>query len=107
MMALAVASEFYSAPQRYMLGAQESAFVDANNNPKSAWQTYLGRVLALEADDQGNLPQVGTFAAYDPAVYTKVIDALAQRVSAITGIPPYSLGFATANPTSADAIRSG
>lgn len=106
LLGLAVASEFYSAPQRYILGATEAAFQDAQGNPKSAWQTYIGRVLALEADEQGNKPQVGQFPAYDPSVFTKVLDSLTQRVSAITGIPPHALGFATANPTSADAIRS-
>jgi hypothetical protein len=49
---------------------------------------------------------VGTFQAYDPSVFTKVIDNYAQRMSALTGLPPHVLGFATTNPTSADAIRS-
>ncbi|MBQ1167342.1 hypothetical protein KBZ21_56010, partial [Streptomyces sp. A73] len=42
--------EFYGAPQRYILGASESAFQDAEGNTKSAWETYIGRVLALERD---------------------------------------------------------
>ncbi|MBQ1164418.1 hypothetical protein KBZ21_41245, partial [Streptomyces sp. A73] len=41
---------FYGAPQRYILGASESAFQDAEGNTKSAWETYIGRVLALERD---------------------------------------------------------
>lgn len=103
---LAVAGEFYSAPQRYILGASESAFQSADGTPKTAWETYLGRVLALEADEDGKTPTVGQFAAYDPSVFTKVIDSYAQRMSSLTGLPPHVLGFATANPTSADAIRS-
>lgn len=106
LLGLAVAGEFYSGPQRYILGASQSAFQDATGAPKSAWETYLGRVLALERDEDGNVPSVGQFTAYDPSVFTKVIDSLAQRVSALTGLPPHALGFATANPTSADAIRS-
>ncbi|MBQ1164406.1 hypothetical protein KBZ21_41180, partial [Streptomyces sp. A73] len=43
---------FYGAPQRYILGASESAFQDAEGNTKSAWETYIGRVLALERDER-------------------------------------------------------
>ena len=108
MLGLLVAGEFYSAPQRYILGADESAFQTADGTPKDAWSTYQGRILALESDPAtGNAPTVGQFTAYDPSVFTKVIDSYAQRISALTGLPPYMLGFATANPTSADAIRSG
>jgi hypothetical protein len=106
LLGLAVASEFYSAPQRYILGADESAFVGPDGTTKSGWETYLGRVIGIGRDGDGNVPTAGTFQAYDPSVYTKVLDSLAQRISAITGIPPHALGFATANPTSADAIRS-
>jgi hypothetical protein len=106
LLGLAVAGEFYSAPQRYVLGAAESSFQDAQGNVKSAWETYLGRVLALERDEDGQLPSVGQFNAYNPAVYTEVLASYAQRMSSLTGLPPHILGFATANPTSADAIRS-
>ncbi len=106
LLGLAVAGEFYSAPQRYILGADESSFQAADGTAKTAWETYLGRVLALERDAEGNIPTVGQFAAYDPSAFTKVLDSYAQRISALTGLPPYMLGFATANPTSADAIRS-
>lgn len=103
---LEVAREFYSAPQRYILGADESAFQDAQGNPKNAWETYMGRVLALERDPEGNVPTVGTFTQYDPSVFTKVIDMYAKIISSITGLPPHVLGYTTDNPASADAIRS-
>lgn len=106
LLGLEVAREFYSAPQRYILGASESAFQDAAGQPKSAWETYIGRVLALERDEEGNLPTVGQFAAYDPASFTTVIDMYAKIISSITGLPPHVLGYTTDNPASADAIRS-
>ena len=104
---LAVAREFYSAPQKYILGAKESDFQDAQGNTKSAWETYLGRVLALEADEDGNQPTVGQFTAYDPTVFTKVIEMYAKALSGVTGLPPHVLGYASDNPTSADAIIKG
>jgi hypothetical protein len=103
---LEVAREFYSAPQRYILGADESAFQDAAGNKKSGWETYIGRVLALERDADGNLPSVGQFTPYDPSTFTKVIDMYAKIISSITGLPPHVLGYTTDNPASADAIRS-
>jgi hypothetical protein len=62
--------------------------------------------LALERDADGNVPTVGQFQAYDPSVYTKVIDMYAKIMSSITGLPPHVLGYTTDNPASADAIRS-
>jgi hypothetical protein len=106
LLGLEVAREFFSAPQRYILGASESAFQAADGTAKSAWQTYVGRVLALEADDDGNLPQVGQFAAYDPSVYTRIIDMYARIMASQIGLPPHYLGYTTDNPASADAIRS-
>jgi hypothetical protein len=106
LLGMEVAREFYAAPQRYILGASESAFQDAEGNPKSAWETYIGRVLALERDEDGQVPQVGTFAAYDPSAYTKIVDLYARIMATQLGLPPHYLGYTTDNPASADAIRS-
>jgi hypothetical protein len=100
-----VAREFYAAPQRYILGASEEAFQDAAGNKKTAWETYVGRVLALERDDEGNVPQVGQFTPYNPAVYGEIINTYAEVMASLTGLPPSYLGRSTDNPASADAIR--
>ena len=106
LMGMEVAAEFFGAPQRYILGASESAFQDAEGNAKSAWETYIGRVLALERDEDGNVPTVGQFAAHDPTAMTRIIDLYARIMSAQFGLPPHMLGYTTDNPASADAIRS-
>lgn len=106
LMGMEVAREFYGAPQRYILGASESAFQDAEGNAKSAWETYIGRVLALERDEDGQVPQVGQFAAHDPSSYTKILDLYARIMATQLGVPPHMLGYTTDNPASADAIRS-
>jgi hypothetical protein len=52
------------------------------------------------------LPQVGQFTAFDPSVFTKIIDEHAQLMASYTGFPPSYFGqTTTANPASADAIR--
>ncbi|WP_328313094.1 phage portal protein [Streptomyces sp. NBC_00442] len=106
LMGMEVAAEFFGAPQRYILGAAESAFQDAEGNAKSAWDTYIGRVLALERDEDGNVPTVGAFTAHDPSGQTKIIDLYARIMATQLGLPPHMLGYTSDNPASADAIRS-
>lgn len=105
MLGLSVSREFYAAPQRYILGASESSFVGADGTAKTAWETYLGKVLALERDEDGNVPTVGQFTPYTPEAFTKVLDAYAKIMTSLTGLPAEYLGITTSNPSSADAIR--
>jgi hypothetical protein len=106
LMGIEVAAEFFGAPQRYILGASEGAFQDAEGNTKSAWETYIGRVLAMERDEDGNVPTVGQFAAHDPTGMTRIIDLYARIMATQLGLPPHMLGYTSDNPASADAIRS-
>ncbi|MEE1813552.1 phage portal protein [Streptomyces sp. SP18ES09] len=106
LMGIEVAAEFFGAPARYILGASESAFQDAEGNTKSAWETYIGRVLALERDEDGNVPEVGQFSSHDPSGQTKIVDLYARIMATQLGLPPHMLGYTSDNPASADAIRS-
>lgn len=105
LMGIEVAAEFFGAPQRYILGATEEAFQAADGTARSAWETYIGRMLALERDEDGNLPQVGQFAAHDPSGQTKIIDLYARIMATQLGLPPHYLGYSSDNPASADAIQ--
>jgi hypothetical protein len=107
MLGAEVAREFYAAPQRWVMGADQSAFVDTAGNPIPAWESYLGRILALSGDEDGNLPTVGQFPASSPAPYLDQVRALAQMFAGEAGLPASYLGFATDNPASADAIKAG
>jgi hypothetical protein len=101
-----VAREFYSAPQRYVLGAPEDVFTDADGQALNSWSVIQGRLLGLPYnEDEGVMPQVGQFAANSTSPYFEQIRAYAQLVAAETAIPASYLGFQTDNPASADAIR--
>jgi hypothetical protein len=101
-----VAREFYSSPQRYMLGATDETFQDSDGNALNPWSAILGRIINLPYnDDDGVMPQIGQFQANSPAPYFDQIRAYAQLVAAETAIPASYLGFQTDNPASADAIR--
>jgi hypothetical protein len=106
LLGMEIAREFYSIPHRYVLGASESDFVGADGQPKTAIQMAMNKFLAFERDEEGNVPTVGHFPAYDPAVFTKIVDEHAQLMASYTQFPPQFFGLtSTANPASADAIR--
>ena len=100
-----VAREFYSAPQRYILGADPDYFMDSDGNPLNPWTVYQGRVLGVPLNEDGGMPQVGQFNGNSTLPYFEQIKALAQMVAAESAIPTSYLGFQTDNPASADAIR--
>jgi hypothetical protein len=103
---LAVSGEFYSVPQKLILGASEEDFIGTDGTTKSAWQTYVSRVLALQRDEEGQLPDIKQFDAYDPSVFTKVIEMYASQVAGITGATPQDLGLYTqGNPISAESAQ--
>lgn len=100
-----VAREFYSAPQRYILGADEDLFEDADGNALNPWTVYQGRILGVPRNQDGEMPQVGQFAGNDTRPYFEQLRSYAQMLAAEAAIPASYLGFQTDNPASADAIR--
>lgn len=103
---LQVAGEFYSVPRYLLLGASESDFQDANGNPKSTWDAYITRILALERDENDNVPTVTQLTAYDPSVFTRVLDFYAAKLAGPLRATPQDFGIYTeGNPPSADAVQ--
>lgn len=106
MLGAEVAREFYSSPQRFIMGAKEDMFLDSDGNPLNPWSVIQGRVLGVPYNDDDNvMPQVGQFSANSPQPYFDQIRMLAQMMAAETAIPASYFGFQTDNPSSADAIR--
>jgi len=109
LLAMTVASEFFSAPQRYIIGTESDPFVDSDGNPlTNAWEAIIGRILALPANSEtGNNPTIGQFQANSPEPFIQQVKLYASLVSGETGIPASQLGLnSEGNPASADAIRS-
>jgi hypothetical protein len=101
-----VAREYFAAPQRYVLGAKESFFTDGDGNPIPAWKSYMGRMLALERDEYGDLPDIKEFRGAGLETFFAMLKSLAQLLSGEAGIPQNYLGFSTDNPPSAEAINA-
>ena len=107
LLGMEIAREFYSIPHRYVLGAKQSDFIDADGNAKTALGMAMSKFIAFERDSAGNAPTVGQFTAFDPSVFTKIIDEHAQLMASYTQFPPDWFGqVSKSNPASADAIRS-
>lgn len=110
-----VGREFFASPQRYVLGAPESFFMrevtkddgTTELEERPAWESYLGRILAIERDESDQIPTVGEFRGASLGPYFDQIKMLAQLLAAESSIPAHYLGFVVDNPTSADAIRQG
>ena len=100
-----VAREFYAVPQRYMMGAPESFFLDEEGNPRGAWDAMMGKILAIERDENGDVPDIGSFSAYSPSPFFEQLRSLSQMISAEGGVPATYLGFTSDNPASGDGIR--
>ena len=107
LLGMEVGREFFAAPRRYVLGATEDAFKNSDGSSRTAWETYLDKMFALERDEEGQIPTVGEFKASDPSTFTKLIDTYTKIMSGLTSLPPHYLGLTSdGNPASADAIRS-
>lgn len=100
-----VSRDFHAAPKFWLLGADESQFVGADGERKSAWETYLGRMNAIPASENSDkLPTIQQFAGASPEPFILQLRALAQMVSAESALPISYLGLVhDANPASADA----
>lgn len=99
-----VGAEFFSAPQRYLLGADEEAFVGPNGEQKSTWDMVVGRILAVERDEEGEVPTVGQFPQVSMQPHTEHLRMWATLFAAEARLPVNALGIVLDNPSSAEAI---
>jgi hypothetical protein len=101
-----VNAEFYSAPQRYLLGADESAFVGPNGEVRTGWDSVQGRLLVMSKDDDGDTPTVGQFAQASMQPHTEQLRTIAAKFSGETSIPVNALGIIHDNPASDAAMHT-
>jgi hypothetical protein len=101
-----VSAEFYSAPQRYLLGADENAFVGPNGEVRSGWDSIQGRLLAIGKDEDGDVPTVGQFAQVSMQPHTELLRTIAAKFAGETSIPVNALGIIHDNPASDAAMHT-
>lgn len=102
-----VSAEFYSSPQRAVLGAEESDFIDsATGNMRTGWEITIGKMLALSRDDSGELPKIEQFQQASMQPHVEMIRSDAALFSGETGIPVDTLGVIHDNPSSAAGVEA-
>ncbi|MFF9269085.1 phage portal protein [Streptomyces rochei] len=101
-----VSAEYHSMPRRVAFGFGADDFVDENGRKMSVWSRIAGRIWATEKSRKEDGADVIQFPEADLANFHSTINQLAQLVASLAGMPPHFLGYSTANPASADAIRS-
>lgn len=94
-----VSAEFFTAPQKYMLGVDADVFGD-----KSKWEAYIGNWIALGNNEDGEAPTVGQFSQASMQPHSEYLRSLAAQFSGETCVPLSSLGVISDNPSSAEAI---
>ena len=100
-----VSAEFHAIPRRWIVGMSESDMSDEEGRPLSKWDKLAGRIWAV--DGLPSETQLGQFQEADLRNFHETIKALSRLVASIAGLPPHFLAAdGTANPASADAIRS-
>lgn len=91
-------AEFFTSPQKYLLGADDDAF----DKPK--WQAYIGSLFLASKDKDGDVPQFGQLAQGSMQPHMDYMRQLAAQFSGETCVPISSLGVIHDNPASAEAI---
>lgn len=95
-----VSAEFYSFPQKYILG------LDPDAEPFEKWQATISSLLQFGKDADGDHPTVGQFQQQSMAPYNDQLRTIASVFAGETGLTLDDLGFSTANPSTPEAIRA-
>ena len=94
-----ISFQFAVAPQKYLLGVDKEVF-----QKTTRWEAYIGNILAVGRDAEGEVPQFGQLTQASMQQYSDFMRSLAARFSGETNVPISQLGVVHDNPSSAEAI---
>lgn len=94
-----ISAEFYSFPQRYVVGTDPDMEFDS-------WKNAISRFVNISKDYDGDSPTMGQFAQMSMQPHSDQLRTLASLFAGETGLTLDDLGFATENPSSAEAIKA-
>ena len=95
-----ISAEFYSFPQKYVLGTSPDA------EPMEKWKATISSLMEITKDEDGDKPTVGQFAQQSMTPHIEQLKMFAALFAGETGLTLDDLGFATENPSSAEAIKA-
>lgn len=95
----AISAEFYSFPQKYATGISDDIEIDK-------WQASMSALLTFTKDADGDSPTLGQFSQQSMAPHLEQLKSIASLFAGESGLTLDDLGFASGNPSSADAIKA-
>lgn len=95
-----IAAEFYSVPQKYVLGT------DPDAEPIDKWTAAMSAILEITKDEDGDTPTIGQFQQQGMTPHLDQLKMFAALFAGETGLTLEDLGFASGNPASSDAIKA-
>lgn len=95
-----IAAEFYSYPQKYILG------MDENAEAMDKWRATMSSMLRIDKDEDGDRPVVGQFTTVSMTPHSEQLRMFAGLFAGETGLTLDDLGFPSQNPSSSEAIKS-
>lgn len=95
-----VTAEFYSFPQKYILGISQEA------DPMDSWKATVSSMLQFTKDDDGDRPTVGQFTTSNMSPFTEQLKTAAAGFAGEMGLTLDDLGFVSDNPSSVEAIKA-
>jgi hypothetical protein len=97
-----IAGEFYSTPQRYVLGTEQ----DFTQEQKNKLDSTIGKAWVFSKDDDGDKPEIGQLAQMSINQFEDNKKGLARDFCAETALTLRNLGYETVNPTSAESLSA-
>lgn len=101
-----VGAEFYSAPQRAILGLGKEDFEDETGKAPSSWEFALNKMLLLPSNLEGQQPQIQQFAQATMQPHIDMLRSDAALFAGETNIPVNVLGIIHDNPASDAAMHT-
>ncbi len=95
-----VHAEFFSSPQRALLGGDADAFDSVR------WNAYLGRIWGIGLNEEGEQPKLDQLSSSSMVPHNEMYRQLAQNFAAATSLPQSSVGLFGDNPQSAQAMET-
>lgn len=95
-----ISAEFFSYPQKWVTGlADDTEIADK-------WRASMATLIAVTNGENGEKPTFGQFMQQSMTPHTDHLKMFASLFAGETGLTLDDLGFPTANPSSADAIKA-
>lgn len=95
-----IAAEFYSYPQKYVVGLSENAEM------MDKWKATMSSMMMFSKDEDGDSPTLGQFSQQSMGPHADQLKMFAALFAGETGLTMDDLGFVTDNPSSAEAIKA-